>query len=128
MTDHTRWQSEKTIYDPCPVGWRVPDGGSDGIWFMAGFDDTTYDSNNKGISFSITASSTTWYPSSGALALNGGSLLDLFGVGSIGNYWSITNYGYMAYYLCFDDDGAVKRTNREYLYRALSIRCFKEMI
>ena len=128
MTDHTRWQSEKTIYDPCPVGWRVPDGGSDGIWFMAGFDDTTYDSNNKGISFSITASSTTWYPSSGGLALNGGLLLDLFGVGSIGNYWSITNYSYMAYYLCFDDDGAVKRTNREYLYRALSIRCFKEMI
>lgn len=28
----TRWQSQKTIYDPCPSGWRVPDGGPDGIW------------------------------------------------------------------------------------------------
>lgn len=25
--DDTRWQSVKTKYDPCPVGWRVPDGG-----------------------------------------------------------------------------------------------------
>jgi hypothetical protein len=28
----TRWQSQKTIYDPCPAGWRVPDGGPDGVW------------------------------------------------------------------------------------------------
>lgn len=33
------WQSDKTIYDPCPPGWRVPDGGPDGIWADAGFPD-----------------------------------------------------------------------------------------
>lgn len=27
----TRWDSQKTIYDPCPAGWRVPDGGDNGI-------------------------------------------------------------------------------------------------
>ena len=31
-SDNTLWQSEKTKYDPCPVGWRVPDGGPDGVW------------------------------------------------------------------------------------------------
>ena len=29
--DNTRWQSEKTIYDPCPAGWRVPDGGEESV-------------------------------------------------------------------------------------------------
>ena len=32
-TDNTRWTTSsttKSIYDPCPAGWRVPDGGSNG--------------------------------------------------------------------------------------------------
>ncbi len=33
--DNTLWQSEKSIYDPCPAGWRVPDGGTDGVWAKA---------------------------------------------------------------------------------------------
>lgn len=51
-TDNTRWQSEKTIYDPCPVGWRVPDGGGSGVWSKAlGSSSSytgTYDSTNDG--------------------------------------------------------------------------------
>ena len=35
MVDNTRWQSEKTIYDPCPAGWRVPDGGENSVWYKA---------------------------------------------------------------------------------------------
>lgn len=33
--DQTRWtfaKDAKGIYDPCPKGWRVPDGGLDGFW------------------------------------------------------------------------------------------------
>lgn len=44
---------------------EVPDGGSNGIWSRAGFDDTTYDRTNGGMSFSISSPSTTWYPASG---------------------------------------------------------------
>lgn len=29
--DNTLWDSDKTIYDPCPAGWRVPDGNP-GVW------------------------------------------------------------------------------------------------
>lgn len=34
--DNKRWESEKTIYDPCPPGWRVPDGGAESIWELSG--------------------------------------------------------------------------------------------
>ena len=34
-TDNTRWASTKTINDPCPYGWRVPDGGDDLLWETA---------------------------------------------------------------------------------------------
>ena len=37
------WSSDyKTIYDPCPPGWRVPKGGADGVWAKA-LDETSYD-------------------------------------------------------------------------------------
>ena len=29
------WQTEKTAYDPCPAGWRVPEGGENGVWAEA---------------------------------------------------------------------------------------------
>lgn len=35
--DNTRWQETKTIYDPCPSGWKVPTGGTEGFWVHAGF-------------------------------------------------------------------------------------------
>ena len=56
------WQSKKTAFDPCPAGWRVPDGGDNGIWKSAGFAYTTFDDTNRGISFSISSPETTWYP------------------------------------------------------------------
>lgn len=37
-TDNTRWQDEKTIFDPCPAGWRVPVGPTrehNGFWNRA---------------------------------------------------------------------------------------------
>lgn len=30
--DNSSWSRTKTMYDPCPPGWRVPDGGTDGVW------------------------------------------------------------------------------------------------
>lgn len=64
---------------------EVPDGGSNGIWSRAAFDDTTYDRTNGGMSFSISSPSTTWYPASGCRNYNDGSLNY---VGSFGNDWS----------------------------------------
>ena len=126
-TDNTRWttsSSDKSIYDPCPAGWRVPDVI---VWSNAEFDHTLYDSLNKGISFRISSPSTTWYPATG---YHSGSNLLRY-VGRYGNYWSASpNRGflpYVAYSLVFHDDGHVS-TECVSFGRAdgLSVRCIKE--
>ena len=125
-TDNTRWttsSSVKSIYDPCPAGWRVPDGGRNGIWSKAGFGTTTYDSTNKGMSFSISSSSTTWYPASGYRSKDDGGL---FVVGSIGYYWSASPYSYYAYYLIFYGNGEVIPSNDSNRANGFSVRCLQE--
>ena len=125
LTDNTRWTTssrDKSIYDPCPAGWRVPD---DGIW--AGFKKTTYDSTNEGISFSISSPSKTWYPASGwRNDFDGG----LECVGSYGNYWSASPssflYGNYAYYLYFSYDGYVDPSYSSFRALGYSVRCLQE--
>ncbi len=75
--DITRWQSNKTIYDPCPAGYRVPDGGEQGVWSVAFGSADSYplwDAINIGYNFGGTATNTKyltditcWYPSTGVL-------------------------------------------------------------
>ena len=121
--DNTLWQSEKTIYDPCPVGWRVPDGGNNGVWKTAGFASTSYDSSNEGINFSISSLSTTWYPASGYRFDYDGAL-GL--VGARGYYWSVTPVSDYAYYLDFNYDGNVYPTNNYSRANGFSVRCLQE--
>lgn len=124
-TDNTRWtesESSKSIYDPCPAGWRVPDGGLNGVWDKAGFDDTTYDNTNNGISFSISSPSKTWYPASGYLGGGDGSLR---GVAGIGIYWSASPKNSFAYCLHFRPS-IVYVAIDEYRAVGQSVRCIKE--
>ena len=124
--DNTLWttsSSPKSIYDPCPAGWRVPDGGSNGVWTKAGFDDTTYDSTNEGISFSISSPSTTWYPASGYRDYGAGSF-DF--VGYYGHCWSASPYGSYAYFLFFGSHGVVNPSDNSYRAFCRSVRCLQE--
>lgn len=124
-TDNTRWttsSSDKSIYDPCPSGWRVPDGGDNGIWSKAGFDDTTYDSTNKGISFSISSPSKTWYPASGRRDYKAGGL-DV--VGGNGYYWSASPGSYAAYNLDFNLLGGVYQSDSSTRAAGYSVRCLQ---
>lgn len=124
-TDNTRWTTSergKSIYDPCPAGWRVPDGGSEGIWSKAGFSGTTFDRTNKGISFSINSPSTTWYPASGFRSYSSGALSD---VGQYGHYWSATPINNAAYYLYFYN-GSVYPSNSSQRADGFAVRCLQE--
>jgi len=127
--DNTRWttsETAKSIYDPCPAGWRVPDGGSNGIWSKAGFGTTTYDSTNEGISFSISSPSTTWYPASGFRGGYGGAL-DF--VGDHGCYWSASpysNYAYSLFFKFFNNDGFVHPSSNDNRAYGHSVRCLQE--
>ena len=123
-TDNTRWQTSKTIYDPCPPGWRVPDGGSNGVWSKAVGSSSsftqTYDSTNKGMNFSgkFGSAGTIWYPAAGYLYLGDGSLSE---VGYCGFWWSCTPSD-LAYHL-YLYVGPSKSDDRAY---GRSVRCLQE--
>ena len=135
-TDNTRWTTStatKSIYDPCPSGWRVPDGGKDGIWSKAlgsspSFTDALlYDSTNEGMNFfgKFGSASTIWYPASGYRYNNDGSLNY---VGSYGVYWSASPSYDLAYRLYFDNDGNIYPSIGTSRARGLSVRCLQESV
>ena len=131
-TDNTRWQSIKTINDPCPAGWRVPDGGSDGVWAKAGFPSGTviysFNSSDSGMTFGAgICSPATWYPAAGYRCEDNGG--DIRYTGSHGNYWSVSPYGgdmvgISALY--FDQGGTVFTSHYSPSASGLSVRCMKD--
>ena len=133
-TDNTRWttsESNKSIYDPCPAGWRVPDGGSKGVWSKAQGSSSyfyySYDSTNKGVNFSgkFGSASTIWYPASGYRYSDDGSL---YYVVYLGSYWSASPYNNNdadAYYLHFSNDGRVNPSNISSRADGRSVRCLQ---
>ena len=131
-TDNTRWttsESTKSIYDPCPAGWRVPDGGSNGVWSKAVGSGSsfayTYNSSHEGMNFSgkFGSASTIWYPASGCRNFYDASL---FNVGSIGNYWSASPNNHYAHCLEFGSRGFVDPTCRDNRAHGQSVRCLHE--
>ena len=56
-----RWQTTKTPYDPCPVGYRVPDGGENNFWTNAKVGQEG-DSEKKGIYWILEDGTVAWYP------------------------------------------------------------------
>ena len=125
MTDDTRWtgtDSRKSIYDPCPAGWRIPD---EEVWTVACGTATHYDGNGTGVNFSgvFGDDQTIWYPASGSMRFNQGTISS---VGSYGMYTSCSvNEGYaryMSFYMAEEDISIV----RNYRSWGLPARCFKE--
>ena len=127
-TDNTRWQSSKTIYDPCPAGWRVPDGGKDGVWSKAKGSssrfDKSYGSTNEGMNFSsdFGSGAMIWYPASGFCGYYDGVL---YGLGNYGRCWSVTPNGRYAYFLSFYN-GGVNPSDYNYRVMGQAVRCVKE--
>ncbi|MBR5300742.1 MAG: hypothetical protein IKU36_10925 [Bacteroidales bacterium] len=133
-TDNTRWTTSdktKSIYDPCPVGWRVPDGGSNGVWSKSlgssSYLDnsSSWDSTNEGMNFSgkFGSASTIWYPASGYLDYSDGSLLD---VGYYGYCWSASPTSsniILAYDLRFYGYSHVYPAGCSYRAGGYSVRC-----
>ena len=133
-TDNTRWttsNSAKSIYDPCPSGWRVPDGGDNGIWSKAlgssssFIQSSLYDSTNEGMNFSgkFGSDQTIWYPASGFRSNVDGSLGN---VGLNGFCWSASPNSYTAYYLYFRSDGYVFPSSGGGRAAGQAVRCIKE--
>ena len=126
------WSSQKTIYDPCPSGWRVAGeertGSTDNIWITASGLSTefssTYDSENKGINFYgvFGGDGVIWYPATGFITSKG----DLISTNS-GGVWTVTPSGKGAISLYYSAKGVVNpfRLSRRSLGQA--VRCIKEL-
>ena len=109
------WSKDmKTIYDPCPQGWRVP--GSE-VW--AGIRKLTdYDSNGYGVIFGFSDTDSFWYPDTPRFNNVGGT---------DGSYtcdrtevWT-AEYG-VSYHLYYGGTNANDRARGD----AYPIRCMKE--
>ena len=130
-TDNTRWttsETSKSIYDPCPAGWRVPDGGSNGVWSKAKGSSSrfshTYNSSNEGMNFSgkFGSASTIWYPALGCRSYSVGSLGN---VGDSGSCWSASPNNYYAYGLNFTNGSDVNPSGNYSRAYGQSVRCLQ---
>lgn len=128
--ENSRWQSKKTIYDPCPIGWHVPD---DDVWENA-FGITTFfkeSFSGRGIDFSKTKyrlgqTGPIWYPASGHRDYKTGNI---DGFGFSGAFWtnspSSSLSPWPAYYFYFGNREVwpLMSENRS---SGLAVRCQKE--
>ena len=131
--DGNLWNINKSIYDPCPPGWRVPTGGANGIWETAGFPTGNHtelaDTDNKyGILFPkqyCGAEEGAWYPACGILHYTNHSNMNQW-VGQ-GMYTSCTADSQKAFYYRFHKNGTDFKAHSETNSRGFSyqIRCQK---
>ena len=124
------WDTKKTAYDPCPAGWRVPEGGADGVWAKASGKTESFNisSGSYGLNFSGTfgADETIWYPAAGCLNGDSGALCN---VGSYGSFWSASphpSHYYYAYSLYFYTGGSVYPVNGLNCSCGFPVRCLQE--
>lgn len=126
------WSSEKSPYDPCPAGWRVPDGGKTGLWATAlgtadSYYSSSYDLINQGINLSgeFGDDQMIWYSESGYRIYYSGELVN---VGKIGYFWSCSPPEYerlYAYSLYVEDRSVIHSGNSDRSY-GYSVRCVRE--
>ena len=119
-------ESAKGLYDPCPVGYRVPDGGENGFWATANVK-STGDSTNRGMYWTLADGETTaWYPAVGSRGYDSGSLNN---VGEYGYCWSASpnpSSADFAYYLDFYFNGNVYPATYYNRGHGYSVRCVRE--
>lgn len=120
--DASLWSSRKSMYDPCPPGWRVADGGPYGLW--GAFPSSAgglWNASQRGMrvesKYSVPFS---WYPAAGYKAVNG----VLQDSGKSGSLWSCSNDG-DAHLLEFDS-GSVSSTAKVSFAEGHSVRCCKD--
>ena len=122
--DISLWGNDKTIYDPCPAGWKVAQselGVNLGVVFYVGEPVFTFGCGK--ISYDRSNVNYAYYPASGHLHFQRG---DLEYVSKVGFIWSSTvasngsSYGFM-----FDENTEVDFDYKFYSSQGASVRCQK---
>ncbi len=150
-----RWNSTKTIYDPCPVGYRVPDGGEKGVFAIAygvpldEFDvidlPVPYDSANDGFdlgkkedtpewSWRLSDEQVCWYPLVPCV-IHGEPVYtdDWYDVyeDTASSYWSCSGYNdvtnsYSFVFETIGNNNALYPVSGQWNIVACPVRCLKE--
>lgn len=114
-------ETVKKVYDPCPYGYKIPNGGDNNYLIASGFSKPSSVDANNGFSFNVDNNITTWYPAAGNIGLTG----TMQYVGSYGRYWTVSRYSTTSgYYLRLQPNSSLTRY-LNYGY-GLSVRCQKE--
>ena len=109
-------EAEKSPFDPCPPGWRVPVNGTWGNFSTSTF---PWYANGRRYPYSINA----YYPASGYLSYSSGALTY---VGSNGYSWSATPNGQgNGFNLSFNAGGVYPSGNSSRAY-GFPVRCVQE--
>lgn len=120
-------ESDKSLFDPCPAGWKLPEIGT---WDIFVKDKDVNASGNwaSGWNFIINndGTETAWYPATGNRRTTSGAM---YNVSSYGDYWSSSTEN------CGDGHGRSLLLGPDYVFRAynndfrgygFAVRCIRE--
>lgn len=110
--DDKFWGVHKTMYDPCPIGWRVPDFDTD-AW--GGFNAISY-INNGAYFNSPLSEPTAYYPYSGFMNYNG----------TLGEVNQVTSVWYSTRAIIFRVASDVQLNYGSSVYNGSVVRCMKD--
>jgi hypothetical protein len=109
---------EKTIFDPCPAGWRVPAwSGNQSPWNAFPTSNFTWSDSNHGGTYGG-----SYYPASGSRNCRNATL---YSTGLVAYNWSASPYSHYGFHLYFSIDG-IDLSRSYYRANGFSVRCVRE--
>lgn len=128
----TLWGQTKTIYDPCPAGWRVPaayvlNSSNVHVGAKEAWSELTYKREASGIYGVYLDGRKAWYPNNGYISLAGKLLM----VGQYSCYWSCSLNSRATYAMEMSQTSSSSLTFKEYQYGKVrgeghSVRCVQD--
>ncbi len=118
--------TDKTIFDPCPAGWRVaPWSGGYSPWSAIGANGVSTGSVGTFANYGVTWSVITagFWPAAGHRLSSSGAFAS---VGSIGYCWSASPYSSNGYYLDFSSGNVNPSSYGATRAYGFSVRCVRE--
>ena len=122
----------KSIYDPCPPGWKVPRArvmsGTLHVVEEEAWTNVPYNQSSLGVRLDTESTDKAWYPNNGYISRDGNILM----VGQYSCYWSCSPYaGGQAFGMQMSKDMAGNLTYNPIQYGKLtgeghSVRCIKD--